>query len=244
MFAQAQEQAADSPERGTLGGTGGDELLAERQQGQQAHDGDHVHDRLDGPEDNRSKGQARVRLPQDRIHRDRDPGTRERRDQQEQHSRGHAVPLCGDLGEVVRTGQIGPDGRTKQVRDSRSDEQHSRGDGEPSVRIHLLSPVFGAGPPGLVLDRDGRALRRDDTRARRPSTQPSRAAGSPTYVAETVLGLAVCHLDVSPADSAASGSGVKPLAISQTAMTISCRASGAMKTPSESPNMLPSGATM
>ena len=53
-----------------------------------------------------------------------------------------------------------------------------------------------------------------------------------------------CGIDVLPADSAAIEDGLKPLAISQTAMTISCRASGAMKKPSESSNMLPSGATM
>ena len=51
-----------------------------------------------------------------------------------------------------------------------------------------------------------------------------------------------CLLDGEP--SAAMADGLKPLAISHTAMTISCTASGAMKNPSESPNMLPSGATM
>jgi hypothetical protein len=68
--------------------------------------------------------------------------------------------------------------------------------------------------------------------------------GSPTYVAETVLGVAACHLGVSPAGAAAIAGELKPLAISQTAMTISCTASGAMRTPSESPNMFPSGGTM
>jgi hypothetical protein len=37
---------------------------------------------------------------------------------------------------------------------------------------------------------------------------------------------------------------LKPLAISQTARTISCTAVGAMRTPSESPNMFPIGGTM
>ena len=59
--------------------------------------------------------------------------------------------------------------------------------------------------------------------------------GSYTWVAETVLGAAVCRLDVSEADSAARADGLNPLAISQTAMTISCTASGPTKKPSESP---------
>src|SRR5450759_1203622 len=50
--------------------------------------------------------------------------------------------------------------------------------------------------------------------------------------------------DVGSSSRRSVGTGLKPLPISHTAMTISCRASGAMKTPSESPNMLPSGATM
>jgi len=54
--------------------------------------------------------------------------------------------------------------------------------------------------------RDERALRRDNRRA-------------------GVLGAAACHVDVSPADSAGLADGLKPLAISQTAMTISCRKS-------------------
>jgi hypothetical protein len=41
-------------------------------------------------------------------------------------------------------------------------------------------------------------------------------------------------IDVRPAGSAGLADGLKPLAISQIAMTISCRASGAMKKPSES----------
>src|SRR5450759_714418 len=52
-------------------------------------------------------------------------------------------------------------------------------------------------------------------------------AGSPTYVAETVP-VAARHLGVSPADSVAMADELKPLAISHTAMTISCTASGAM----------------
>lgn len=56
--------------------------------------------------------------------------------------------------------------------------------------------------------------------------------------------MAACHRDASPAGPVAITDGLKPLAISQTAMTISCTASGAMRTPSESPNMLPSGGTM
>ena len=68
---------------------------------------------------------------------------------------------------------------------------------------------------------------------------------TPLQTAEAAVSdTAACHLNVSPADSAASAAGLKPLAISHTAMTISCTASGAMKKPSESPNMLPSGATM
>ena len=68
---------------------------------------------------------------------------------------------------------------------------------------------------------------------------------TPLQTAEAAVSdTAACHLNVSPADSAASAAGLNPFAISHTAMTISCTASGAMKKPSESSNMLPSGATM
>ena len=55
----------------------------------------------------------------------------------------------------------------------------------------------------------------------------------------------VIHRDVSPGDSGAIADGLKPLAMNQTAMTISCRKSGSERTPSDdSPNMPPSDGTM
>ena len=104
------------------------------------------------------------------------------------------------------------------------------------ARPTTLQRALGTADPEPVPGTD-RTLRRERPRVNQPS------AGSPSYVAETVLA-AACHLDPAPADATAMGDALKPLAISQTAMTISCSASGAMKTPSESPNMLPSGAMM
>ena len=59
---------------------------------------------------------------------------------------------------------------------------------------------------------------------------PSRTV-IPFYAADPDAVLAVArHPDVSPADSAAMADGLKPLAISQTARTISCRKMGSART--------------
>ena len=92
-------------------------------------------------------------------------------------------------------------------------------------------------PPAGQGSRGGDRLR---PRLRRPGR--SRLAGKPVRAAAYTAGIvtgAASRRGVAATDRAARAAGLKPLAISHAAMTISCRASGAMKAPSESPNMAP-----
>ena len=110
----AHQQIADSLKRRTIGSPRCCELLAECQQGQQAHEADHVKGRLNGPEDDRSKGQTRIPLLQDRIHHDGYAGTCKVPDEIEQRSCGHLVRMCGEPSEVVRTSQIRYERRSQE----------------------------------------------------------------------------------------------------------------------------------
>ncbi len=101
-----------------------------------------------------------------------------------------------------------------------------------------IGPIGGIGPP----ESSARATGSSRSGALRATTAPFDEPSPlvPFYTADAEAR----GIDVRPAGTAGRAEGLKPLAISQTAMTISCGASGAMKKPSESSNMLPSGATM
>ncbi len=125
----AHQQTADSLKRRTIGSSRCCELLTECQQGQQAHETDHVKDRLNSPEDNGSECETCIPLVQDRIHHDGYAGTCEVPDDIEQGSCGHLVRIRRQAREVGRTREDRSEHprqhRRQESRDSRNDENHA-----------------------------------------------------------------------------------------------------------------------
>ena len=103
------------------------------------------------PEANGSNRQAFVVLPQDRVQRKCNPRSRNSPNEQKERTQEDLVFVRRDLGEVIRSAResVARAPATRdQVCNRRNEEQHSRDDGDPSVRIHLRpSPSLEAGPP-------------------------------------------------------------------------------------------------